>query len=60
MTRLLGLAAAVAAAAALTAPASAAVYGPTFCGGTFQPECDVCLDDAGVDFCVPVTFGPGS
>lgn len=32
---------------------------PEFCGETFQPECDICLEDTwGNRICAPVTFGP--
>ena len=53
---LLGLALA----AAALAPAPASAIGPTLCGGTFQPECDICYEDTWQRICLPVTFGPGS
>lgn len=49
------------AATAAFAPAASAAIAPTFCGGTFQPECDMCVEDTWQHrACLPVTFGPGS
>ena len=56
---LLGLGLALAASASV--PASASVIRPHLCGGTFQPQCDVCIEKvAGDRVCVPVNVGDGA